>query len=169
MLHCLFDGERMHLVIGRSFHFTAQHFGTATDPFEFVRVASHSSVLKTLVICGHQHHIFACRNRSNYWPVYRTTVGDKLMGLVLVPIKHFCFGGDKFNFCKGEVSLYKEVWYLDVRTHPITILTNCIPDAKRGYYGFIIVVVRVRVRRDFLLATYSPHFFPDFFHIWQVT
>ena len=50
---------------------------------------------------------------------------------------------------------------------------HCIPDAKRGYYGFIIVVVRalvrVRVRRDFLLATYSPHFFPDFFHIWQVT
>ena len=49
----------------------------------------------------------------------------------------------------------------------------CIPDAKRGYYGFIIVVVRalvrVRIRRDFLLATYSPHFFPDFFHIWQVT
>ena len=47
---------------------------------------------------------------------------------------------------------------------------NCIPDAKRGYYGFIIVVVRalVRVRRDFLLATYSPHFFPDLFHIWQV-
>ena len=46
----------------------------------------------------------------------------------------------------------------------------CIPDAKRGYYGFIIVVVHalVRVRRDFLLATYSPHFFPDFFHIWQV-
>ena len=40
---------------------------------------------------------------------------------------------------------------------------NCIPDAKRGYYGFIIVVVLVRVRRDFLLATYSPHFFPDFF------
>ena len=40
---------------------------------------------------------------------------------------------------------------------------NCIPDAKRGYYGFIIVVCR-----DFLLATYSPHFFPDFFHIWQV-
>ena len=40
----------------------------------------------------------------------------------------------------------------------------CIPGAKRGYYGFIIVVVR----RDFLLATYSPHFFPDFFHIWQV-
>ena len=41
---------------------------------------------------------------------------------------------------------------------------------RRGYYGFIIVVVRalVRVRRDFLLATYSPHFFPDFFHIWQV-
>ena len=49
-------------------------------------------------------------------------------------------------------------------------VSNCIPDAKRGYYGFIIVVVRalVRVRRDFLLATYSPHFFPDFFHIWQV-
>ena len=46
----------------------------------------------------------------------------------------------------------------------------CIPDTKRGYYGFIIVVVRalVRVRRDFLLATYSPHFFLDFFHIWQV-
>ena len=44
--------------------------------------------------------------------------------------------------------------------------SHCIPDAKRGYYGFIIVVVRVR--RDFLLATYSPHFFPDFFHIWQV-
>ena len=43
---------------------------------------------------------------------------------------------------------------------------DCIPDAKRGYYGFIIVVVRVR--RDFVLATYSPHFFPDFFHIWQV-
>ena len=33
-------------------------------------------------------------------------------------------------------------------------------------YGFIIVVVRVC--RDFLLATYSPHFFEDFFHIWQV-
>ena len=48
--------------------------------------------------------------------------------------------------------------------------SSCIPDAKRGYYGFIIIVVRalVRVRRDFLLATYSPHFFPDFFHIWQV-
>ena len=45
----------------------------------------------------------------------------------------------------------------------------CIPDAKRGYYGFIIVRVRALVRRDFLLATYSPHFFPDFFHIWQVT
>ena len=49
---------------------------------------------------------------------------------------------------------------------------NCIPDAKRGYYGFIIVVVRalvrVRVRRDFLLATYTPYFFPDFFHIWQM-
>ena len=44
------------------------------------------------------------------------------------------------------------------------------PDAKWGYYGFIIVVIRVRalVRRDFLLVTYSPHFFPDFFHIWQV-
>ena len=40
---------------------------------------------------------------------------------------------------------------------------NCIPGAKRGYYGFIVVV-----RRDFLVATYSPHFFPDFFHIWQV-
>ena len=38
------------------------------------------------------------------------------------------------------------------------------PGAKRGYYGFVVV----RVRRDFLLATYSPHFFPDFFHIWQV-
>ena len=52
------------------------------------------------------------------------------------------------------------------------MLLNCIPDAKRGYYGFIIVVVRALVRalvrRDFLLATYSPHFFPDFFHIWQV-
>ena len=50
------------------------------------------------------------------------------------------------------------------------VYNNCIPDAKRGYYGFIIVVVRalVRVRRDFLLATYSPHFFPDFCHIWQV-
>ena len=51
-------------------------------------------------------------------------------------------------------------------------LRNCIHGAKRGYYGFIIVVVVVRVvvrvRRDFLLATYSPHFFPDFFHIWQV-
>ena len=45
-------------------------------------------------------------------------------------------------------------------------LIYCIPDAKRGYYGFIIV--RALVRRDFLLATYSPHFFPDFFHIWQV-
>ena len=46
----------------------------------------------------------------------------------------------------------------------------CIPDAKRGYYGFIIVVIRalVHVRREFLLATYSPHFFLDFFHIWQV-
>ena len=44
----------------------------------------------------------------------------------------------------------------------------CIPGAKRGYYGFIIVAVRARVRRDFLLATYSPHFFPDYFHIWQV-
>ena len=57
---------------------------------------------------------------------------------------------------------------------PLTLLYYyCIPDAKRGYYGFIIVVVRalvrVHVRRDFLLATYSPHFFPDFFHIWQVT
>ena len=48
----------------------------------------------------------------------------------------------------------------------VTYCNYCIPDAKRGYYGFIIVVVRVR--RDFLLATYSPHFFPDFFHIWQV-
>ena len=49
-------------------------------------------------------------------------------------------------------------------------ICNCIPGAKRGYYGFIIVVVRVvaRIRRDFLLVTYSPHFFPDFFHIWQV-
>ena len=147
MLHCLFDGERMHLVIGRSFHFTAQHFGTATDPFEFVRVASHSSVLKTLVICGHQHHIFACRNRSNYWPVYRTTVGDKLMGLELIPIKHFCFVGDKFNLCKGEVSLYKGVWYLDVRTHPITILTNssmarvkCPHRRKVGYLRSLCMV-----------------------------
>ena len=41
---------------------------------------------------------------------------------------------------------------------------NCIPGAKRGYYGFIIV----HVSRDFLLATYSPHFFPDLFHIWQM-
>ena len=48
-------------------------------------------------------------------------------------------------------------------THRLIIVS-----AKRGYYGFIIVVVRARVRRDFLLATYSPHFFPDFFHIWQV-
>ena len=61
-----------------------------------------------------------------------------------------------------------------VLTHMnVNMVINCIPDAKRGYYGFIIVVVRalvrVRVRRDFLLATYSPHFFPDFFHIWQVT
>ena len=46
--------------------------------------------------------------------------------------------------------------------------SSCIPDAKQGYYGFIIVRALVRVRRDFLLATYSPHFFPDFFHIWQV-
>ena len=54
----------------------------------------------------------------------------------------------------------------------MNLIHNCIPDAKRGYYGFIIVVVRVRslvrVRRDFLLVTYSPHFFLDFFHIWQV-
>ena len=61
------------------------------------------------------------------------------------------------------------------RFHLLIHKYYCIPDAKRGYYGFIIVVVRVRVRalvrvrRDFLLATYSPHFFPDFFHIWQVT
>ena len=50
-------------------------------------------------------------------------------------------------------------------TEGIRKVFNCIPDTKRG---FIIVVVLVRVRRDFLLATYSPHFFPDFFHIWQV-
>ena len=84
----------MHPVIGHSFQFTALHFGTTTDPFEFVRVAPHSSVLGPLVICCHQHHIFACKNRSNYWPVYRTTVGDKLMGLELIPIKHFHFFGD---------------------------------------------------------------------------
>ena len=35
----------MHPVIGHSFQFTALHFGTATDPFEFVRVSG------TLVIC----------------------------------------------------------------------------------------------------------------------
>ena len=62
-------------------------------------------------------------------------------------------------------SYHKDTWN--------AVTDYCIPDAKRGYYGFIIVVVRVRalvrVRRDFLLATYSPHFFPDFFHIWQVT
>ena len=50
----------------------------------------------------------------------------------------------------------------------IIVVIPCIPGAKWGYYGFIIVVVRALVRRDFLLATYSPHFFPDFFQIWRV-
>ena len=40
----MFAGGRMHPVIGHSFQFTALHFGTAMDPFEFVRVAPHSSV-----------------------------------------------------------------------------------------------------------------------------
>ena len=74
----------------------------------------------------------------------------------------FSFGSAKvcspaiFETC---FSFDKDTW--------IASTDYCIPDAKRGYYGFIIVVVRVR--RDFLLATYSPHFFPDFFHIWQVS
>ena len=33
------------------------------------------------------------------------TVGDKLMGLELIPMKHFQFFGDKFNLGKGELSL----------------------------------------------------------------
>ena len=68
----------------------------------------------------------------------------------------------KFNCC-FEISFLKEFCPL-MKT--CVGLTYCIPDAKRGYYGFIIIVVCVR--RDFLLATYSPHFFPDFFHISQV-
>ena len=64
-----------------------------------------------------------------------------------------CVFSTDFNVCK----CYKFV---------PTLINNCIPGVKWGYYGFIIFVVRVR--RDFLLATYSPHFFPDFFHIWQV-
>ena len=46
VLHCFFAGERMHLVIGHSFQFTALPFGIATAPLEFVRVAPHSSVLR---------------------------------------------------------------------------------------------------------------------------
>ena len=65
MLHCLFDGERMHLVIGRSFHFTTQHFVTATDPFEFVRVAlqggdgrtDRTVVTDTTEICIYLSHV----------------------------------------------------------------------------------------------------------------
>ena len=41
----------MHPVISHSFQFTALQLGTTTDPFEFVRVAPHSSVSGTLVIC----------------------------------------------------------------------------------------------------------------------
>ena len=73
-----------------------------------------------------------------------------------------------------DVSLMTKTYGLLQLIIMCTFIYNCIPDAKRGYYGFIIVVVRglvralVRVRRDFLLATYNPHFFPDFFHIWLV-
>ena len=35
ILHCFFASERMHLVIGRSFEFTALPFGIATAPLEF--------------------------------------------------------------------------------------------------------------------------------------
>ena len=65
ILHCFFAGERMHLVIGLSFQFTALPFSIAMAPLEFVCVAPHSSVVRPLVIYCRLHHIFACRNRSN--------------------------------------------------------------------------------------------------------
>ena len=77
------------------------------------------------------------------------------------------------NINTNKFSRSSLVWHSIIRNSGLSDLKSCLfdncipdPDAKRGYYGFIIVVVRLR--RDFLLATYSPHFFPDFFHIWQV-
>ena len=75
-----------------------------------------------------------------------------------------CFKVKQWFTGFGELSFWWiQIWICS----PMHRCSYCIPDAKRGYYGFIIVVVRVR--RDFLLATYNPHFFPDFFHIWQVS
>ena len=61
-----------------------------------------------------------------------------------------------------KFQVYRSLHSREIATKMIRCI--CIPGAKRGYYGFIIV----RIRRDFLLATYSPHFFPDFCQIWQV-
>ena len=58
ILHCFFAGERMRLVTGRSFQFSALPFGIPTAPLEFLRVAPHSSVLRPLVIYCLLHHIF---------------------------------------------------------------------------------------------------------------
>ena len=75
--------------------------------------------------------------------------------------------GEYVFFFKKNGSGKKESYFvhklINICTKQISY-SYCIPGAKRGYYGFIIA----RVRRDFLLATYSPHFFPDYFHIWQV-
>ena len=41
-------------------------------------------------------------------------------------------------------------------------LLNCIPDAKRGYYGFIIIVVRVRALVRFLVSDLQSTFLSGF-------
>ena len=64
----------MHPVIGHSFQFTALHFGTATDPFEFVRVAPHSSVL--------DHWLYAVTNIRIH-PI--TSLSDSTMARVKCP------------------------------------------------------------------------------------
>ena len=50
-----------------------------------------------------------------------------------------------------------------------------VEDSQPYLFGRLYVQIRPVVDKNVqnveycLLATYSPHFFPDFFHIWQVT
>ena len=93
----------MHLVIGRSFQFTALPFGIATAPLEFVRVAPHSSVDHWLYTATYTTYLLVEIGAFS-GVCTETTLGDKLLKSELIPVKHFHFFGYKFNHGKGEVS-----------------------------------------------------------------
>ena len=59
---------------------------------------------------------------------------------------------------------------LSFASDPLVVIIS--PDESQWYYGFVMVVVHIRVSvravEIFLCSTYNPHFFLHCFYIWRV-